>query len=117
MQPRDFAAEQWTGWRAGVEGAKKDYGAGQARAIGEFWERFPPLAAAARSLYSASGGDKEFQRKLLEAWTADNAKDKPPRPAAEAARREERTAAARIMRSPLRKIRYDSTGMPEEAKR
>src|SRR5438477_6993064 len=46
VQPRDFAAEQWTGWRTGVEGAKKDYGAGQARAIGEFWERFPPLAAS-----------------------------------------------------------------------
>ena len=30
VQPKDFAAEQWTGWRAGVEGAKKDYGAGEA---------------------------------------------------------------------------------------
>jgi Xaa-Pro aminopeptidase len=85
VAPRDFAAEQWTGWRTGVEGAKKDYGAGQARPIGDFWERFPPLAASARSLYSAGGGDREFQRKLLEAWTAGNAKDRPPRPAADAA--------------------------------
>ena len=30
VQPKDFAAEQWTGWRAGVEGAKKDHGAGEA---------------------------------------------------------------------------------------
>jgi Xaa-Pro aminopeptidase len=85
VQPRDFGAEQWTGWRTGVEGARKDYGAGQARPIGEFWERFPALTASARSLSYSSGGDKEFQRKLLEAWSAGNAKERPARPAAEAA--------------------------------
>jgi Xaa-Pro aminopeptidase len=84
VQPRDFAAEQWTGWRTGVEGAKKDYGAGQARTIGEFSERFSALAASARSLSYASGGDKEFQRKLLEAWAAGNEKGRPARPATEA---------------------------------
>src|SRR5207245_4645821 len=35
--------------------------------------------------YSSSGGDKGFQRKVLETWSAGNAKDKPPRPAADAA--------------------------------
>jgi Xaa-Pro aminopeptidase len=84
VQPRDFAAEQWTGWRTGVEGAKKDYGAAQAFPVGEFPERFTPLAASARSLYSSSGGDKEFQRKLLEAWNAGNARDKAARPSEEA---------------------------------
>jgi Xaa-Pro aminopeptidase len=84
VQPRDFAAEQWTGWRAGVEGAKKDYGAGQASAIGEFPERFRGLAASARSLYYTSGGDKEFQRRLLEAWRAGDTKARSARPAAEA---------------------------------
>ena len=36
VRPRDFAAEQWTGRRAGVEGAKKDFGA-EAYPIAELW--------------------------------------------------------------------------------
>jgi Xaa-Pro aminopeptidase len=85
VRPRDFAAEQWTGWRAGVEGAKKDYGAAQAHPVAEFWERFPNLSAAAQSLYYGAGGDKEFQRRLLDAWNAGNANAVSARPAAEAA--------------------------------
>jgi Xaa-Pro aminopeptidase len=84
VQPRDFAAEQWTGWRAGIEGAKKEYGAGQAFPAGDFPERFRDLAAPARSLTYASGGDKEFQRRLLEAWNAGNTKTRSARPAADA---------------------------------
>lgn len=84
VQPRDFAAEQWTGWRAGIEGAKKDYGAGQAWPVGEFAARFPGLAASAQGLRYAAGGDKEFQRRLLEAWNAANAKAGSTRPAADA---------------------------------
>lgn len=85
VRPRDFAAEQWTGWRAGVEGAKKDYRAAQAHSLAEFWERFPALSAAAQSLYYGAGGDREFQRRLLDAWNAGNANAVSARPAAEAA--------------------------------
>ena len=84
VQPNDFAAEQWTGWRAGIESAKKDYGAGQAFPIGEFWERFAPLSGSAQNLYYGTGGDKEFQRRLLDAWNAANANATAARPAAEA---------------------------------
>src|SRR5437763_13302036 len=38
VRPRDFAAEQWTGRRAGVEGAKKDFGA-ESYLIAEFGNR------------------------------------------------------------------------------
>jgi len=85
VRPRDFAAEQWTGWRAGVEGAKKDFGA-EAYPIGELWNRLPALAASAgaQSLYYESGGDGGFERKLLETWNAPNANALAPRPAADA---------------------------------
>jgi Xaa-Pro aminopeptidase len=85
VRPRDFAAEQWTGWRAGVEGAKKEYGAAQAYPVAEFWDRFPDLSTAARSLYYGAAGDKQFQQRLLDAWNAGNANAVSARPAAEAA--------------------------------
>jgi Xaa-Pro aminopeptidase len=68
VRPRDFSAEQWTGWRAGVESAKKDFGAAEAYPIDEFWSRFPALAAPAGALSYESGGDEAFGRRLLEAW-------------------------------------------------
>jgi Xaa-Pro aminopeptidase len=84
VRPKDFAAEQWTGWRAGVEGAKKDHGAGEAYPIGELWDRLPALFGAAQTLYYDSGGEEEFEKKLLEAWNAPNANATSPRPAAAA---------------------------------
>ena len=59
VRPRDFAAEQWTGWRAGVDGAKKDFGA-EAYPAADFWSRFAALAASAQSLYYETGGDEAF---------------------------------------------------------
>ena len=84
VQPKDFAAEQWTGWRAGVDAAKKDYGAAEAYSIGEAWDRLPGLLSGAQSLYYGSGGDREFARRLLEAWNAPNVNAAAARPAAEA---------------------------------
>ena len=84
VQPKDFAAEQWTGWRAGVEAAKKEYGAAEAHPVGEVWERLPALFSGAQSLYYGAGGDREFQRRLIEAWNAANANATAARPAAEA---------------------------------
>ncbi len=85
VRPRDFAAEQWTGWRAGVEGAKKEFHASQSFPVSEFWERFPALAAPAQTLYYGAGGDREFQHRLTDAWNAGNANAASPRPVAEAA--------------------------------
>lgn len=85
VRPKDFAAEQWTGWRAGLDGVKKDFGVGEAYPLSEFWDRFSKLSPASQSLYYEGGGDEEFGRKLLEAWNAGNANAASPRPAADAA--------------------------------
>ena len=84
VQPKDFAAEQWTGWRAGVEAAKTQYAATEAHPVAEFWDRLPGLVGAAQSLYYGSGGDREFARRLLEGWNAGNANSSVARPAADA---------------------------------
>ncbi len=98
VQPADFAAEQWTGWRAGIEGAKKDYGASEAYPIAEFWDRFPTLSASAQTLYYGSGGDGEFARRLTDLWNAGNAAATAPRPVAEAS---PLLASMRLVKDPL----------------
>ena len=100
VQPKDFAAEQWTGWRAGIEGAKKDHGAGTAHPAAEFWTRFTALAAPAQSLYYAAGGDEAFGKKLLETWNASNANASAPRPAADVS---PVTAALRLIKDDVEK--------------
>src|SRR5262245_5296291 len=95
VQPRDFAAEQWTGWRAGVEGALKELGAGQAFPNADFFARFAAVAPPATSLFYDTGGDEAFGSKLLEAWNATNANSAAPRPAADAA---PLTAALRLVK-------------------
>ena len=83
VQPRDFAAEQWTGWRTGVDAARSDYGASEAYPISELWERLPRLAVSAPALYYGAGGDKEFRNRLLDGWNGANANATNPRPAAD----------------------------------
>jgi Xaa-Pro aminopeptidase len=83
VPPRDPAKETWTGWRAGVDGAKKDFGAEQSYSIEEFWKKLPELIVGASSLYYLDGGDAPFLEKLLPAWNADNANARVPRPAAD----------------------------------
>lgn len=85
VRKKDFATEQWTGWRAGVEGAKRDYGAGQAYSMEEFWQRLPTFWSGARALYYEAARDKEFQKQLLETWNAGNARATVSRPTTEAA--------------------------------
>src|SRR5262249_30166310 len=85
VQPKEFATEQWTGWRTGVEGARKDFGAGEAYPVANFWDHFAKVAARAQSLYYESGGDEAFGKKLLDTWNAANANATVARPAADAA--------------------------------
>jgi Xaa-Pro aminopeptidase len=84
VQPKDFAAEQWTGWRVGIEGAKKDLGAAQAYPFAEFWDRFAALSTASQSLYYGTGGDREFGRRLVDSWNSGNSSAAAPRPTSEA---------------------------------
>jgi Xaa-Pro aminopeptidase len=97
VQPKEFSAEQWTGWRVGLDGAKKDYGAAQSYVYGEFWSRFVQLSSSAEALYYTTGGDKEFGRRLLEVWNANNGNIPAPRPSAEAG---PALAAMRLVKDP-----------------
>jgi Xaa-Pro aminopeptidase len=84
VSPKDLSKEQWTGWRAGVEGAKKDFGAEQSYSTEEFWKKLPELTLGAKALYYSDGNDNAFRDKLLLAWNADNANATAPRPMADA---------------------------------
>lgn len=97
VRPKDFAAEQWTGWRVGVEGARKEHGAGEAFSIAEFWERFPTISSSAQSLYYESGGDKEFRNRLLDVWNGPGTNALAARPAADAS---PILAALRLLKDP-----------------
>lgn len=84
VPPRDAAAEQWTGWRAGVDGARKDYRAEEAYASDELWKKLPELWRGARSLVLGDGGDAAFRARLLEAWRPGDANATEPRPVVDA---------------------------------
>jgi Xaa-Pro aminopeptidase len=84
VPPRDPAKETWTGWRAGVDGAKKDFGAEQAHPMDEFWKKLPELITGASSLYYLDGGDASFRDRLLPVWNAPNPNATRARPAADA---------------------------------
>ncbi len=84
VPPRDFAREQWTGWRAGVEGARRDFGADEAYPIEELWKKLPELWRDAGALFFSDGRDREFRGKLLAAWGRGDSQAASPRPAADA---------------------------------
>jgi len=83
VQPKNFAQEQWTGRRAGVEGAKRDYGADEAYPITELWDRLPRLLKGAASLHFRDGGDKPFRERLLSTWAVGDANARGERPVAD----------------------------------
>lgn len=83
VQPKDFAQEQWTGWRAGPEGARATHGAEEAHAIKDLWERLPELFRGATMLLYDDGGDGEFRQRLIAAWKARNTDSATLRPVAD----------------------------------
>lgn len=85
VAPRDPQAEQWTGWRAGAEGAKKDFRANEAYTNDELWKKLPELWVGARSLVVSDGGDSGFRTRLLEAWSPGDPNATEPRPVVDAA--------------------------------
>jgi len=84
VRPREFKQEQWTGWRAGLDGAKSQYAADDAFPIAEFGERFRKLAAGSTALYYRDGGDAKFREQLLGLWALEDANATQPRPVADA---------------------------------
>jgi Xaa-Pro aminopeptidase len=84
VHPRDFAQEQWTGWRTGTEGATKDFHADAAFPLDDFWKKLPALEKGSRMLIFSAGGDSAFRDKLLEGWRSGDAQSAELRPAADA---------------------------------
>jgi len=66
VEPRDPEAETWNGYRPGVEGALRDYGADEAFAIDELAKRLPDLLASARRVYHVLGRDAVLDARMLE---------------------------------------------------
>jgi Xaa-Pro aminopeptidase len=63
VQPKDREREVWTGWRAGEEGAKRDYGADAAFTIDKLDEELPKLVGKADKLYYRFG-DPAFDERV-----------------------------------------------------
>jgi len=66
VEPRDPDAETWTGYRPGVEGATRDYGADEAWPSPEFQTRLPDLLAGAKRVYHVLGRDAAIDAKIVE---------------------------------------------------
>ncbi len=84
VAPRDPEKETWTGYRAGIEGARQEFGAEAAYVVDDFDKKFPELAIGAPALFYLDGGDEPFRERLLAAWNRPNGNATTPRPAAEA---------------------------------
>ena len=65
VRPRDPEREIWDGRRAGVEGAKGEYGADAAFTIDEFAEKLGDLINGAKNLYYRIGEDRELDDTIV----------------------------------------------------
>ncbi|MFL6216645.1 MAG: aminopeptidase P N-terminal domain-containing protein [Blastocatellia bacterium] len=64
VQPKDRDREVWTGWRAGEEGATRDYGADAAFTIDKLDQELPRLVGKADRIYYRFG-DPAFDERLV----------------------------------------------------
>lgn len=62
VRPKDRLRETWDGRRAGVEGARRDYGADDAHPIGDLAEKLPGLVRGAKTLWHAFGQSEANDR-------------------------------------------------------
>ncbi|HEX2484031.1 MAG TPA: aminopeptidase P N-terminal domain-containing protein [Myxococcota bacterium] len=65
VEPRDRAAETWTGYRPGVEGAVAEFGANEAHTRAELLARLPELVRKASRLFHVLGRDATLDQKLV----------------------------------------------------
>lgn len=63
-RPRDREMEIWNGYRAGPEGAIKDFGADQAFNIAELDQRLPELLAGRERVYAPMGVQSGFDQRM-----------------------------------------------------
>jgi Xaa-Pro aminopeptidase len=66
VEPRDRAAETWTGYRPGVEGAIADHGADEAHPNDALDGQLPALLERARRLFHVLGRDPKLDGRLVE---------------------------------------------------
>ena len=64
VEARDPAAETWTGYRPGIEGAVRDHGADEAHPNDRFLEHLPELLGRAGRVYHVLGRDAAVDAKL-----------------------------------------------------
>jgi Xaa-Pro aminopeptidase len=65
VRPRDPEQEIWVGRRAGVEGAKSDFGADQSFPIAEFDEKLQDMLDGAEKLYYRLGVHSDLDNKII----------------------------------------------------
>jgi Xaa-Pro aminopeptidase len=66
VEPRDRAAETWTGYRPGVEGAVADYGADEAHPNHALDGALPALLERAQRLFHVLGRDPRLDARIVE---------------------------------------------------
>ena len=65
VRPRDPEREIWDGRRAGVEGAKSEFGAGEAFPIAEFESKLADFLDGAEILYYRLGNDRDLDDTII----------------------------------------------------
>ncbi len=65
VQPKDREKEVWTGWRAGEEGAVRDYSADKAFTIDKLGEELPRLIEKTDRVYYRFGSDPTFDERMI----------------------------------------------------
>ena len=68
VRPNEWRDEQWTGRRAGLEGAKSQYGADASFPVADFDKETRESFAGAKALYYLDAGDEKFRERLLTLW-------------------------------------------------
>ncbi len=68
VQPKDPAAEVWTGFRWGTEGAVERYGADLAHPLDQLSEKLPEYLAGAEAIAFRVGRNTSVESMVLSAW-------------------------------------------------
>jgi len=76
VPPKDPEKEVWTGIRAGVEGAKRDFGADEAYPLDQLDDILPGLLADRERLYVHFGREPAFDAKVTRWLNATRAKER-----------------------------------------
>lgn len=66
VQPKDETRERWSGRRAGVEGAKQQFGTDEAYPIDKLDENLPKYLDGIDKIYYRMGADEAFNQKIVD---------------------------------------------------